>query len=253
MKFLQYFLSPRSGVLVFFLLLGGCGGSDSVDSVVDVNEVPNNTPPPATTKSIEGGGIISRFGAGFRSVTVNAKTFDTTSASLTVTINGQAATLQDLNVGDSVIVLASTDDDGVTSVADSIAADSLVEGPITAGSLDAANQTFMVLGQTVVVQSGTLFDDDIMPSSFEGLSDGDFVEVYGTVNADGQIIASRIEDNDPNEFEINGIISNLDAATFTFSIGNQVVDYSSATLDDFSANGTHEWGLRRSGGHDVGA
>ncbi len=236
MRFNPNLLLPRWGMCFLVLLITGCGGSG--DTVVDTNEVPNNNPPPATpTKSIEGGGIISRFGAGFRSVTVNAKTFDTTSTTLTVTIDGETATLQDLDVGDAVVIQATTDDDGVTSVADAIVADSLVEGPIASGSLDAVNQTFVVLGQTVLVQAGTLFDDSIVPSSFDGLNEGDSVEVHGVFDANGQIIASRIEANPANELEVNGTISNLDAAGFTFNINSQVVDYASAVLDDFSNGG----------------
>ncbi|MEM7282139.1 MAG: DUF5666 domain-containing protein, partial [Pseudomonadota bacterium] len=143
MMFVKQYRPPRLGLMFLVFVLSGCGGGG--DATISNIQPPDNTPPPATTKSIEGGGIISRFGAGFSSVTVNAKTFDTTSSSLTITIDGQAATLQELQVGDTVIVQATTDDDGVTSIATSIEGDSLIEGPISVGTLDQNAQTFQVL------------------------------------------------------------------------------------------------------------
>ena len=117
--------------------------------------------------------------------------------------------------------------------ADSIDFDDNVEGPVE--SIDLANSRLVVLGQTVLVDGSTVFDDNISPASLEGLNPGDFVEVSGLTNADGAVVASRIEKKPAGgEMEIRGTVSNLDSANSTFNINALVVDFSGAMLDNFS-------------------
>ena len=55
--------------------------------------------------------------------------------------------------------------------------------------------------------------------------------------ANGNISATRIEKKPAGQqLEVHGIVSGLDTVNFKFSINALVVDYASATLDDF-ANG----------------
>ena len=92
-----------------------------------------------------------------------------------------------------------------------------------------------MLGQTVLITPETSFDDSISPTSIDGLNVDDIVEVSGLVDAAGRITATRIETKPAGtELEVLGIVSNLDSASFLFNINNLVVDYSSATLDNFS-------------------
>ena len=71
-------------------------------------------------------------------------------------------------------------DDGVTRRAEAVSYDDTVEGPITAGSIDLVDQSFVVLGQTVIVDAATSFDVDVSLRDLdEPGSMGDFVEVSG--------------------------------------------------------------------------
>ncbi|MEL7239666.1 MAG: DUF5666 domain-containing protein, partial [Planctomycetota bacterium] len=176
--------------------------------------------------------MVSQFGSGFQSITVGSTTYDTTSA--TVTVDNQPAMLSDLDVGNVVRVTATTDDDGVTATASAIRQINDLEGTVDAGSIDLAAGTFGVLGQTIRVVATTLFEDDFSPASLEGLSDGDAVEVSVLAAGDGVYIATRVElDDDVGDFEITGVVSNLDGTTFQFNLGPLLVDYSGAMLEDF--------------------
>ncbi|MFK8016417.1 MAG: DUF5666 domain-containing protein [Gammaproteobacteria bacterium] len=218
--------------LALLSFLSGCGGGSGGDPAI----APLAPPPPVAQKGIEGGGIVSRFGANFSSVTVGDTTYDTTSASLVVTVDDQVATLMDINLGNIVRVTATTVDDGVTATAMQINQINDLEGPITAGSIDVDAGTFEVLGQIVRVVATTLFDSDISPPSLAGLADGDAVEVSVQPDGNGAYTASRIErDDDAGDFEITGVVSALDSVALRFNIGALVVDYSSATLEDFGS------------------
>lgn len=217
---------------VIATLVTACGGGG--DDAPAVAPVPTPVPPPTVAqKGIEGVGILSRFSAGFMSVTVGGTTYDATTAN--VTIDDLPAMVSDLSVGNIVRVTATTDDDGVTAAATDIEQINDLEGTIDAGSIDTTANTFSVLGQTVRVVATTLFDNDIVPASLAGLSDGDPVEVSVLIQPDGSYVATLVErDDDIGDFEITGFVSNLDATGFTFNMGSLVVDYSQATLEDFA-------------------
>lgn len=220
----------RASLILMTAILAACGGGGGDAPVPD----PVPPAPPETQKGIEGVGIVSKFGANLQSITVSDVTYDATSNALEVTVDDTRAMLSDLSIGNVVRVTATTDDDGVTAVATSIMQINDLEGPIQGGSINTAEGTFVVLGQTVRVVATTLFDDDIMPASLEGLSDNDQVEVSGRFDGTGDFVATRIEfDDDAGDFEITGTVSNLDAANLRFDINALTVDYSSATLEDF--------------------
>jgi len=212
------FRSIRITALFGTLFLAACsgGGSDAT-----LAPPPVNNPPPVVQKGIEGGGIVNRFGASFSSVTVSDVTFDTTSSSLIATM--------------------------ITQIND-------LEGTIEAGSIDANAGTFVVLGQTVSVVATTVFDDDISPRSIAGLSDGDAVEVSGLYDGTGVFVATRIEfDDDAGDFEITGVVSNLDTAAARFNIGSLVVDYSQAMLEDFDGGTIRDGDVVEVEGNMLGA
>lgn len=171
-------------------------------------------------------GTITRFG----SIFVNGVEFETTGA--IITLDDQPGTEDQLAVGQVVIVSGTYNADGATGTATSVVFKDNVEGPID--SIDLVNSRLVVLGQTVLVDGATSFDDDISPRSLEGLSVGDFVEVSGFVKANGEIAATRIERKvSGGELEVKGTVSALDSANRLFNINALTVDYSGATLDDF--------------------
>ncbi len=209
--------------------LAACGGGTTVAGIDGGGALP---PPVAT--SITSQGAITGFG----SVIVNGVRFDTSNA--VITVDGEPATEADLAVGQIVTIQGSVEPDGVNGTASSIVFDDAVEGPIE--SLDLAANTLFVLGQTVIVNGDTVFDDDIVPGDLSGLSVGDVIEVSGFRDGSAAIVASYIDlEPMPGEFEVTGVLSNVDIAAMTFVIGGLTIDYSSAQLDDFPA-GTPEDG-----------
>ena len=215
MKLMQY------GLLAAALLtIAACGGGGSDTTTAPATGA--NSPQAAIAV-----GPITNFG----SIVVNGVRYDTDNA--TFSVSGQPGTQGDLSVGHIVRVKGTRNGDSGTGTAEEVWFDETVEGPVD--DIDIASGTLVVLGQTVIVTADTSFDDDFNPESLEGVSFGDIVEVSGQFDADGNIVASRIEreDDTDNEFEVYGFVASLDTAAMTFSINNLVVDYSSASLDDF--------------------
>jgi len=220
-------IHPAFIAVISSLVLSACGGGGGSGSAPTAPPPSGNVPPPPAAETITTVGAITGFG----SVFVNGVRYDTSSA--TVTLDDSPGVESDLRVGQVVTLTGSINDDGSSGSADSIDFDDNVEGPV--GSIDIANNRLVVLGQTVLVDGSTVFDDNISPASLEGLNPGDFVEVSGLTNADGAVVASRIEKKPAGgEMEIRGKVSSLDSANSTFNINALVVDFSGAMLDNFS-------------------
>jgi hypothetical protein len=213
------------------LALAGCGGGGGGGGGGGASVPPPD--PGDGTGAIDRGGVAVGPIDGFGSVIVNGVRFNTDDA--VIFIDGAAASETDLSVGQVVLVVGTFNDDGTTGTAERIEYDESVEGPIEAGSLDVAGNTFHVLKQVVIVNASTSFDNNIQPPGLAGLAEGDFVEVSGLRDAAGQIIATRIEKEGPGdtELEVTGIVDTLDEAAQKFTINDLVVDYSGAQLDDF--------------------
>ncbi|MCK5873574.1 MAG: hypothetical protein KAG82_02665 [Alcanivoracaceae bacterium] len=138
-----------------------------------------------------------------------------------------------LEVGEFVVITSSSNDDNGNPIADTVTQETLLKGSIS--SLDAANQRFNALGQTVQVRASTAIDtrftSAIVGTDFDRLEVGDGVEVSGYIAADGMIIATYIgyEDN-VSEPRVVGKVSNLDSEALTFQINGLEVDYNTASL-----------------------
>ncbi len=214
-------------ILAFALsILTACGGGGDSGAT----QQPGNNPPAVGGIGRSGiaVGPISTFG----SIVVNGVRYDTSSA--TFTINDEPGTEADLRVGQIVTVSGTIDDDGTgtTGTAQTVNFEDAVTGPVD--SVDVPGSMFVVLGQTVLVGPDTSFDDSFADPSIGGIAVGQIVEVSGQFDANGNILATRIEPKPTGtQFEVHGTVSNLDSANLTFSLNNLVVDYSSATLDDF--------------------
>ena len=206
--------------------LVACGGGGG-GGTVSVPPTGGNPPP---TAGIGRSGIASGPIANFGSVIVNGVRYDTDSA--TFTVNDAPGSQSDLKVGQVVVVTGTIDNNGTTGTADTVFFDDNVKGPIQ--SIDVPNNQLVVLGQTVLVTADTSFDDSISSRSLAGLNVGDIVEVSGLVNANGDISATRIELKPAGtQLEVHGLVSAHDAGNMRFNINALVVDYSSATLDNF--------------------
>lgn len=112
-----------------------------------------------------------------------------------------------------------------SATATSIVVSGELQGRIE-GAPSAAQQTFVVLGQTVKVTASTVFDVSL--AGFNSLATDTIVEVHGVLNpATNTLTATFIEKkNSPALFKIQGLASNHDATARKFNIGSIRINYS---------------------------
>ncbi len=183
----------------------------------------------ASLAGIERLGVSTGTITGFGSVFVNGVEYSTTGTAFD--IDDAPGSQSDLQVGQQVTVQWSSVDEGVTRRAVEVFYDDSVEGPITAGSIDLVTQSFVVLGQTVLVDADTSFASPLI--DIDSLADGDVVEVSGLLanSVDGVVVrATRIERKAAGgEIEIRGTVS--ERTVNTFVINGQVVLTTDAIID----------------------
>ena len=176
-------------------------------------------------------GAITAFG----SVYVNGVKYETDNAN--VYIEGGAASESDLRVGMMVSVRTA---DG--SSAESIHHADDVEGFVIANNI-AVDGTLNVMGQTVTVDSSTVFESHVAGVGAPAdIAVGNIVEVTGSSDGMGSVLATRLEVkavdlatylvDHPNGVEVKGIVTDHNATDKTFKIGALVVNYTDAILDD---------------------
>ncbi len=175
-------------------------------------------------------GPITAFG----SIVVDDVEYTIDNASISV--NGQPATTSQLEVGQIVTVQGVQNAGGTTGTAASVSFNADVMGPI--GRLDIAGRTMTVLGQTVQLESDTVFGAGIQGDSLAGLQAGIAVEVSAFEDASGNLHASRI-DLLPGDapLQVKGTVQALDAAAQTFKVNELTVDYSGVQVGSQLANG----------------
>lgn len=191
---------------------------------------------------VTGTGISYGTVTGFGSVFVNGVKYNTDTT--TVTLDDNPGTEADLRVGMVVKVDGIVNDDGVSGAATAITYDDILEGTVDTKP-DLATNTFVVMGQTVIFDNLTVFEDKTVDPSTIGtfmveaskIAVGNVVEVSGWVDHTGAIRASRIErkansfiENGVNELEIKGTIASLNGADNTFKIGGLIIYYGAPTL-----------------------
>jgi hypothetical protein len=190
--------------------LSGCGGGGSTPAILG-----------AATTTTTSGTVAKSTAAG---VTVNSVDFATSGA--TVTSNGDPVSSADLKPGMKVTITGHVE--GTKGTASHIEHESELEGKVSA--VDVVTGSFIIMGQTVVVTSQTVFDG---VSGLASLNAGDEAEVDGNTNASGVIEATRVEVKHVQGMKgrfITGTIKNLDSAAKTFAIRNMTINFASATL-----------------------
>jgi hypothetical protein len=180
------------------------------------------------TAGIDGSGVriytsgpIEAFG----SIVLNGTHYDIAAAQIVV--NGETATEASLALG-QVVTVQANDVGGGRVVADTVVFNADVIGPVDA--VDVSGGTLVVLAQGIRIGTDTLLE--LGPGNgLARLRVGDLLEISGFRNSRGGINATRIALADPAaDFRVIGRVSQLDAVGFEFSLGNLVVDYSSAGL-----------------------
>lgn len=174
---------------------GGIGGTGSLANKAGIGGTGHSD------GGIGGTGIVGTI-TGFGSIWVNGLEveFDAKTKLLN---NESAATANELAVGQIVVVEAKGDNTRLQ--ADKISVVHAVNGAITA--IDAGQNTFTVLGQTVV-------QDQQAQQSAAPFKLGEHIKVSGLRMANGQIVASRIErSNETAESGVVGPITALEGDT----------------------------------------
>ena len=207
------------------LLAAGCGGGGGGGG----SDNGSNPPPPPPDGGITRTGVAVAVGpiTGFGSVIVNGVTYETDGETTYLKDGVEVFDQAEFEVGEVVVVQGSIDDNNSNATADSVASNDIVEGPVS--SHDTVANQIVVLGQTVQISATTSIDD----SCPADLTTVPAVEIYGTVDANGVIEASRVDCRDgtwDGVMEINGIATNVTATTF--QINGFSIDYSNAVLDD---------------------
>lgn len=212
--------------------LGACGGGNDPSGANLV------VPPAKTAAGVVGG-------------TPTALTFGGLPASISgsVTENGKPASANDVQPGDVIqarVVASSAKADGGVQLSE-VAVRFEVKGALSrvdvaAGLLELYSQTVLVDALTRIYEDNP--DDSYTSLTLADLSVGDYVEVSGQRQADGQVVATRVErkllqagDAGYSEVELRGPVSGLDTVAKSFLIDGQGVDYGSATLSGSLANG----------------
>ena len=200
---------------------GGSGGGSTPPP--DGGSGGGSTPPPvANGAGVSTKGAITAFG----SVVVNGVHYDVNSA--LITRNGASVTQAQLAVGQ----IARVSGDRATTNANSVDVNDPLVGPIT--SIDVAGGSLVALGQTVVANSLTSFDKAVSPPGLDGLNVGDVIEVSGFAGGFSAIVATRIERESSTTFQVTGTVESLDTTAHTFKINALTVDFSSATISNFT-------------------
>jgi Domain of unknown function (DUF5666) len=176
-------------------------------------------------------GTVTAVGDG---ITVGDITYPTSGA--TFTIDGESGNKAQLRNGYVVSLLGAASPGGDKSSVSEVIFNGNVQGPVS--GLDAQSGSFFVLQQAVHVDSQTTFGAGIAPTGLAGLQNGVVVEVSGFANSAGELVASHIEAKGTGSIaQIVGHLQALDAGRQTFRINSLPIDYHSAEVEGFLAEG----------------
>ncbi len=207
---MQYVMRRIFAVALVAALVVSCGGGGS--SFVGIDRL----------------GVTTGTITGFGSIIVNGVEYQTGNSTAYDIDDNPAGLASSLQVGQVVALRWSRSDNGVTRTAVEVKYDDAVEGPIATGSISLVTRSFVVLGQTVVVDADTSYASPLF--DLGSLADGNFVQVSGLIDSGGVIRATRIERKNASvQLEIRGVVANRTGTTY--SINGQVVNTATAVID----------------------
>lgn len=181
-------------------------------------------------------GVTNGTVTGFGSIIVNGVHYEVGNQTTFNIDDSGGGGQDDLRPGQQVTIQWDSLDDGVTRRSQSVSYDDTLEGPIA--SIDLPGQSMVVLGQVVIVDAATSFDDEISPRDLTGLAVDDVIEISGQIDGNGAIRATRIDfSENTNDFEVRGVVESLDTLTSTFVINGLTVDYSDLISPPTLTNG----------------
>ncbi len=219
------------GALVLLGLLGqaACGGGTT-----GAGSAGTPAPGPATSVSLAGTLAGSASAPQFNQQPLQV-------AGAPITLNGAPVAATHLQPGVVLVGQGIREGQGITLQSADLRTE--LKGLIT--SLDATAATFKVLDTVVTVNTLTLLEQEasgevFTPLSFADLAVGDFVSVFGTPQAGGGVLATRVERKIPGAAdgpELRGSVSSLDTTAKAFLLGAQPVSYATATVIGVLAEG----------------
>ncbi|MFL6601311.1 MAG: DUF5666 domain-containing protein [Steroidobacteraceae bacterium] len=158
------------------------------------------------------------------------------SSGATFKIDGKSGNDAQVHEGDVVSLSGTTTASGAQSWVSEVTFNGNVQGPVA--GIDVQAGSFLVLQQTVHVDSRTLFGAGIEPAGLAGLQNGAVVEVSAFANSAGELVASRIELKGNNTgVQVVGALQALDGVRQTFRINSLAVNYGEAQLMGVLAEG----------------
>ncbi|MFA6148418.1 MAG: DUF5666 domain-containing protein [bacterium] len=184
--------------------------------------------------------------AGFGSVIVNGVRYDDGAIGAADFFDDHGRTKADLKAGMMVAISGSIN--GANGRADNIAVLRHVDGPMDDNGVDLATSVLKVMGQDVVVDAATAFDNGITSLSDLRTLQGSNVrhpelEVHGSADNNGVIHATFINKWSDNNVigrnvQVRGTVAGLNTGAKTFSIGRKTVDYALGSLPAGVDNGS---------------
>jgi Domain of unknown function (DUF5666) len=198
-----------------------------------------------------GTGSFSRGAiTGFGSIIVNGVRHDDSRASVSDEDDEDSPgrSKDDLKLGMVVTVSGSAGTGTGTATANVITFGSELKGPVASinGSTSTATgtstgtptavtgtQTLVIIGQTVLIGTRTVFDPLTLPGGFADIGVGNILEVHGHLDAAAnKLVATRIsKENNANKFKISGRVASFNAGSKTFMIGDETFNYAGADPD----------------------
>jgi len=198
------------------IALGACGS----DGVVNPGSGGTGNTDTDTTSI----GPISGFG----SIIVNEVRFDDSAATVSDE-RGLAVSRDALRLGMMVSVSGVTSSESLNGTANTVVLFSEIKGFVESVIADGV----VIDGISVRALKSTVID------GAQSLTIGDYVEVYGTYDdSSNQLIATRIERKDAEDFKLRGIVSNWNPAVSRFSLGSITVAYGGVNLPDGFSDGS---------------
>ena len=221
---------PRLALLVAFLLTAlvpGCGGGGGGGSNVT-----------AGSKPVLSSGVMTKG-----SVILNGMHFDDSTAAIIG--DNVPKTSAFLKTGMVVKLQGMRNSDGVTGVAQQIKAVSEVRGTIQSVNRSTSPFSFVVIGQTVLLDAQTVLPADVtspQDAVNKAVPGTTRVEVFGLRDGSGAIHATLVQlvtDNTLDDY-VRGAVSNLIAGnSFVLQPGNVNIDISGATINPPGSNLTN--------------
>jgi len=158
-----------------------------------------------------------------------------------VTVNGRGGLLADLQPG--VTIRGKATRTGTGLHLENADVRPSFWGPVSA--VDVAGGKLTVLGTVVTVDALTVLvqqngEDTFLPLTLADIKVGDMVRVFGSVQADGSFLATRVERRTaepPDGDELRGTVAGLNTSASTFTLGPLTVAYGTATVRGTLVNG----------------